>query len=246
MRLVRHSLERISKRGRGRSLFNWRLCLKLVLIAAIVGSGGYYGYATGLILAQREVTRLQGRINDLGRTIVELEKYNEVISQAAEEATLNETRWRERYEALAADEAFGRKFADARGREGKGLDASRLAFAVGGQRNGLTCTDRHISKRFKVHTPVNSDGYETAGFANNQIIVSANGISAVSQGGQALAWFDPKQPVAVKFTTLDGQSTVANGIVPLTHTVVVDNAEYRFRVERSARGFLEVTGNRCG
>ena len=245
MRLIKQVSERISTRERGKWLPNWRLCLKLAVIAAVIGSGGYYGYATGLILAKRDVTRLQGRINDLSRTIVELEKYNTVIAQAAEEATLNETRWRERYEALAADEAFGKAFGEQRAANGNGLDASRLAFAAGAKRNERTCAGRPVAKRFKVHTPINSDGYETAGFADNQIIVSADGISAVSQGGQALAWFDPRQPVAIRFTTLDGRSTVANGILPLRHAVVVDNTEYRFRVTRSQRGFVEITGDRC-
>lgn len=211
----------------------------------VVLLAGYYGYYTGQLMAQREVRLLKEQIDDLGRTIADLERYNLVLATAADEAKVNESQWRQRYVAAVTNLEFRRVFATAASDGGKGIDAARLAFNLGAARREGQCEETPAIKRFRVHTPVADGRPDSAGFSGNAIIVSAAGLSAMNRTGQPLAWYDPSQPISVTFKTRDGSTSVADGILPLNHSFVFDDAEYRFSVERSRRGFVAVTVNRC-
>lgn len=215
------------------------------MAVGVICVAGYYGYYTGQLMARREVRLLNDQIDDLGRTIADLERYNLVLADSADQAKVNESQWRQRYVAAVTNLEFRRVFANAAADGGQGIDAARLAFNLGAARREGQCDETPAIKRFRVHTPANDGGRDFAGFGNNAIVVSAAGLSAMNRTGQPLAWFDPTQPISVTFKTREGASSVAGGILPLNHSFVFDEAEYRFSVERSGRGFVAVTANRC-
>jgi hypothetical protein len=59
------------------------------------------------------------------------------------------------------------------------------------------------------------------------------------------AWYDPALPVRVDFQTLDGAVVSIQGVVPLTHSMVVDRREYRFSVVAGDQRFVEITAQDC-
>jgi len=71
------------------------------------------------------------------------------------------------------------------------------------------------------------------------------GEAARNAEGLAEAWFDPAAPVRVDFRTLDGEVATVEGVVPLSHQMVVDEREYRFSVVAGERSFLEITAQAC-
>jgi hypothetical protein len=86
----------------------------------------------------------------------------------------------------------------------------------------------------------------TVGFASDSIIVTAEGQPAASPDGKPQATFDPGKPVTASFTRPGGKRTQVSGVLPLYHSVVIRNTEYRFAVRADdRRGFLRVTGDRC-
>jgi len=212
--------------GRARRFMrqHWRKAVKVGLVLAIAIGAGAYGFETGQILARKEILRVTARMNDLNRNVQALERYNEVLALAADEAKINETAWRRRYEALAAN--------------APGAADVLAVFKV-------VCESEPVVKTFRVQTPVSQAGRDRAGFADNRIVVAANGISAVSKNGDPLAWFDPDQPVAVSFRMLDGRVEDAGGILPVRHRMALDGIEYRFTVSRAARGLVDVAGLPC-
>ena len=56
---------------------------------------------------------------------------------------------------------------------------------------------------------------------------------------------DPEKPINVTFTQLGGETVTAEGALPLHHSVVAGDDEFRFTALPGARGFLTVTADRC-
>ena len=71
------------------------------------------------------------------------------------------------------------------------------------------------------------------------------GQSATSASGQPEGWYDPAKPVVLKFSHLGGESSEVTGMLPLHHSMLVGDSEYRFTATAGDRGFINVTADRC-
>ncbi|MEC9215892.1 MAG: hypothetical protein VX647_01670, partial [Pseudomonadota bacterium] len=71
------------------------------------------------------------------------------------------------------------------------------------------------------------------------------GASAKSADGRPQAWFDPSKPVRLTFTAVDQPSVERAGVLPLSHSVVLGEREFRFLVQAGRRGFVLVTAEDC-
>ena len=125
----------------------------------------------------------------------------------------------------------------------QGMAPERLAFFIKSARPPTDCTDPD-TKRFVVSTPSYSGPDSSASVAEGAVIIKAKGASATSKAGQPEAWFDPAKNVEVSFTTADGNE-VKKGTLPIRHSAVVGNREYRFTVEEGAKSFAKVTFDSC-
>ena len=96
-----------------------------------------------------------------------------------------------------------------------------------------------------MQTPLSQGPASSVSFANGLIYVSGDGTSAKDEGGNAEAWYDPAQPVTLRFTAVGGEAQKIAGLLPLHHSVVVGSAELRFSVVAGARGFAQVAADSC-
>ncbi|MBO6785043.1 MAG: hypothetical protein JJ899_17480, partial [Alphaproteobacteria bacterium] len=62
---------------------------------------------------------------------------------------------------------------------------------------------------------------------------------------QPEAWFDPAAPLRLDFAHPGGETSRAEGVLPVHHSVAVGNEEYRFSVVAGPRAFVLVSGERC-
>jgi len=76
-------------------------------------------------------------------------------------------------------------------------------------------------------------------------LVTGIGEPAKDASGAPQAWFDPGEPVTISFTRVGGKATEVEGLLPLTHGVVMGSTEYRFNVVTGPRGFIVVSADRC-
>jgi hypothetical protein len=90
-------------------------------------------------------------------------------------------------------------------------------------------------------TPVSAGPLSWVRF-DDRVVVTGEGEPALSEAGLAEAWYDPARPIRLQFRTLDGASSMIEGVLPFTHRMVVDGTEYRFSAVSTAPRFLEVTG----
>lgn len=125
-----------------------------------------------------------------------------------------------------------------------GIKPDRLKFVISAARPPRNCTEPQ-SKRFVVKTPVYNGPDGTVSFGDGAITITGYGDSAVSATGQAEAWYDPGKQVKIVFTQIGGKKTVKEGLLPIQHSMVVGNKEYRFTVAAGERSFINVTGDNC-
>jgi len=124
----------------------------------------------------------------------------------------------------------------------KGTDPERLAFVVRSARPPTGCVEPE-TKRFIVSTPANTGPKSTVQIAD-VINVTGDGISARSEGGAPEAWYDPAKPVKISFD-YGGKVETKRGTLPLRHSMVVEDKEYRFSIETGARSFAKVIFDSC-
>lgn len=125
-----------------------------------------------------------------------------------------------------------------------GIKPERLEFIIDSAKPPKNCIEPQ-AKRFVVKTPVYGGPHGTVAFGNGAITVTGEGQSAVDAGGKAEAWYDPGKEVTIKFIEIGGKETVKTGLMPLQHSMVLGNKEYRFTIAAGERSFMSVTSDSC-
>lgn len=228
-----------SRRQRERSKRFWTGLFKFAVFLGIIGATAYYSYEAGTQLAAQEIADLKAEITDLSETT-----QSEQARAARLETELTEARqtaedFRLRYEEVAPQEVQ-EVLAEVREKMSAGLSPDRLAFVVSQAHPPRNCTEAE-TRRFIAKTE-NYDGANTWVRFDDLVTVSGTG-QAANQGREQ--WFDPAEPVTVTFTPLGGETEQISGQLPLQHSMVVKDKEYRFTAAPGARGFIEITADWC-
>ncbi len=233
------------RRDRDRYRRWWILAVILSgLVALTVAAGaGLYGYDTGNLLAQREVSRLNDQARVLHRAITELRQSNERLNVALEVLELRELEWKLRFEA---DPAMGAEVALLeliRRRRADGVDAERLELVIGAIPLARDCDPGPTTKRLAVATPTATGA--AAWFAEVSVTVTAAGEPATDADGNPEPWFEPARPITARIARAGAETEERYGRLPLSHSLVVDDVEYLFGLAAGDRGLVEVTFRRC-
>ncbi len=125
-----------------------------------------------------------------------------------------------------------------------GIDPERISMAIESARPPRNCTEPTV-KRFVMKTPVYNGPHGQVSFANGTITVTGLGAPAVSQSGTAEAWYDAGKPVTISFMQTGGKQTDKTGLLPIRHSIVLADKEYRFTVAAGERSFITVTSDSC-
>lgn len=222
----------------------WVRLTKFLVVVGVLTVTGLFAYQIGVeqyrardVAQQAEIDRLLNEKNMLAQDVLRLQgELGEAESQIRG--------WEQRY---AADVPQGdlRELANmAREKLGTGVAFDRLAFLVGSAANPSVC-DTVETKRFLVLTPLYRGANTAVAFADGRITVTGEGVSAISANGEPEAWFDPVSPITLRFTVIGGDQSRIDGPLPMHHSVVIGDSEYRFTVRQGEQGFVEVTGERC-
>jgi hypothetical protein len=229
---------------RRRRTIRWKV-VKAVLVLALLLAAGLFAYETGSMYAMRPVTRLEQQVAELSQTLAALQDENNELSVRAEAARTREAEWQKRYQAEVPTGHSKDLFEMLRDRMAAGVETKRLAFVIEATGNARTCEDDPITKRFLVQTPLYKGANDSVSFGGETITITAQGANATNPDGNAEAWFDPAKPLTVRFTEIGGKAIERTGKLPMHHSVVVRDREYRFTVQSGPQGFVKVTGERC-
>lgn len=125
-----------------------------------------------------------------------------------------------------------------------GMDPERLTFLIHSARPPRNCTEPE-TKRFVVSTPAYKGPDSEVSIAEGIVIIKGNGVSARNASSQPEAWFDASKAITLEFTLKDGRSEKKEGVLPIHHSLIMGEREYRFTVAEGARSFAKVTFDSC-
>ena len=223
----------------------WRI-IRWSLTMAFLLALGVASYWSGAKLAVSEVTRLERKVEELEKNAAELRDRNTALQTEAATALDSQSKWQARYKAEVPTGKSRELLALIESQIAGGADPERVAFLVGTAAEAQSCDGDLRTKRFLLHTPLYAGANDSVSFANNAIIVTGEGALASDPEGKPHAWFDPAQPVTLRFRQPGGAGSEASGLLPLHHSVVRGGSEYRFTIAASdSQGFISVTAERC-
>lgn len=214
-------------------------------MVVVIAAAGVIGYNLGVYRAERPVREFEDRIAELetdnDSMNQEIQELVSVVANAQEQKTALE----KRYVRDVPDEAQRRLLALATAKLAEGISRERLAFVIGAVENVRKCDDEPVTKRFIVQTPLHDGANSSVGFSNSAVTVTGTGVSAKTPTGAPQAWYDPAEPVAMRFTHIGGKSVEVTGKLPLQKSLVAGGTEYRFAVSEGPQGFALVSSDRC-
>lgn len=228
-----------SRHQRERRKRFWSGLFKFAVFLGLIGATAYYAYEAGTRLSAQEIADLKGEIERLSLSEQETVARATEMEQALTEAQQTAEDYRQRYETVAPEEVRG-VLEQVREKMAEGLSPDRLAFVVSQAHPPRECTEAE-TRRFIAKTE-NYDGANT--WVRFDDVVTVSGTGRAANGGRE-QWFDPAEPVTVTFSPLGGDADEVQGSLPIQHSMVVKNKEYRFTATPGSRGFIEVTADWC-
>jgi hypothetical protein len=222
--------------------------LILILLLVVSGAIAYGLWSAYMALSQDlrdRIAALQGEVTRLEAARDASERARGALSVDLEDARARLRYLETRYERDVPS-GESRRLHDLTVRMlDQGVEADRLAFLIRSAETPAACDATPETKQFMVAVPglAVPDGAVT--FANRRVTVSADGEVATDEQGRVEAWYDTARPVRVRFARLGGETEEVAGTLPLHHSMVVDQDEFRFSVVPGRTGFAEVTAVRC-
>ena len=126
----------------------------------------------------------------------------------------------------------------------KGMNVDRLRQIIKAARPPQNCS-APLSKRFILSTPAYEGPESKITFAEGAITVIGHGEASINSTGNKEAWFDAGKKVKVTFAQPGGIQEIKEGILPIHHTIIRNDKEYRFSVSEGPRSFVVVTSDSC-
>lgn len=228
-------------RYRERSAQKFANVLSFVLIIAMsVGVGVWMGRQFGA----ESVIKYK---KDNKRLTEQVEEFQTALTDLRAEAQTANTRYeqlRAEYNAAVPEGPMQDLLKLVKQQLDEGMEPGRLSFLIRSARPPTGCTEAD-SKRFIVSTPTYKGESSAVTIADGAVVIYGNGMSAKNAQGEPEAWYDPAQGITVNFKNAKGEVETKTGTLPLRHSVVVDDREYRFTIEEGSRSFARVVSDSC-
>jgi hypothetical protein len=234
--------ERLRSRRRNRVAL---ATVKWSLIGAALALAAYLAHLSGVHWAEAQSGNLRDQVEDLTARLDSVQRERDRLAGELATATAQAEELRRRYESDVPTGAMSDLLRALRTRLAAGVRPERLAGLIAVAENARKCDERPTSKRFLVRLGPQRVANDSAAFADRQIQVSAVGTPATDASGRTEVGFDQTTPVTVTVTRIGGGESVATGVLPLQHAVVIKDVEYRFVISADSRSFATATADSC-
>ncbi len=207
---------------------------KIILFLATVIGCSYFAFDTGQEIALRSMVYSKDKFE---LQTADLEKMR--IELGNTEAALNKIQ-----KLLPNDKihdllrVINQKAAD-------GINPERMTTLITGMSKDAQCSEQPLTKRFVISTPVSQQTDSNVSFYRGLITVTGKGSPTLNESGNPEAWFDPLKQVTATFTLPGGEEQKATSVLPLYHSVIVKDKEYRFTIISGRRSFADITVISC-
>ena len=218
---------------------------RLVAVALAIAGGALASYQIGRSQSGIERPRFESDLSALQELNRLLSERAASAEQRAEAAITRAAKLQRSYDA-DVPQGQTRELLDLLQQRLKdGMPAVRLEFLLREARVERKCDPPSETKRLLVHTSVTPTPAATAGFAKNQITVSVEGAPQRKPDGRTDPIFDPQQPVTLHLLRIGRDVAKAEGRLPLSHSLVLGDREFRFTVKAADKGQAELIAQVC-
>lgn len=242
-------MKQLSTLGRRRRLARRRLfwnAVRILVVLVLLVLFAVGGYQAGISQSSHESER---RAADLALAADRNLELTERLAMAEDRAGRLESQ----LQALRLDYAANVPPAELKpllallqARARAGVDRDRLAFVIEQAGRERSCERTVETQRLLVRTPVSTALDNAVSFADRRITVSGDGRPARDEAGSPLDWFDPNQPVTLRFLTIGGDLSRVVGRLPLVHSVILGDREWQFQATASAEpGRIDLAARSC-
>lgn len=220
-----------------------RILGNLLVVGVFLGTAAF-AYRFG---EEQMAARVNQRMDEVSALTEERNTLHQQVVDLQAAALVNQQKITEldnRYRQEIPNDAMRSMLQTLRDKLAAGVSAERMATLLAAAENPRSCRNRE-AKRFMLSTALNQGTDSAATFASGSVTVSGEGKNSSTADGKPEAWYDPALPVSMKFRLIGGRVSVAEGRLPLTHSVINDTVEHRFMIEAGPRGFVTVTVDTC-
>jgi len=218
--------------------------VRTLLFTAVVVGMSVISFRYGEEKSARDVTTLKSQLLDLNKQLAIKDEAITTIKAQTQTAIAEYSQLQQDFEQAVPQGDIVPLIKLLKKQLDKGMKAERLAFIIRSAQPPRNCTNPE-TKRFVVSTPLYQGPDSSVGFANNVITITAKGEAGKNDQGQPEAWFDTGKPVRIDLTELGGETQTETGLLPLHHTMVSGNREYRFTFAEGPQSFILVTADSC-
>ncbi|MEO3431810.1 hypothetical protein [Inquilinus sp. CAU 1745] len=222
----------------------WGAIIRIGFYVVTIGVASVFAYQIGVEQSKNREEQLAARVSALESARQTLEQNAIRLEAAAQTAQIQYRDLLTRFEQEVprGDLRVLSQLVATRLQEG--VAPERLAFFINAADQVRDCAPAD-TKRFILPTPIYQGPNTAVGFADGRITVSGMGANATGEDGAPLGWFDPTQDVKITFTLVGGEQSEVSGAMPLYHSVVLGDREFRFTITQGERSFVEVTADNC-
>lgn len=211
----------------------WTFLKVIAFLVTVIGCS-YFAFDTGQEIALRSMVYSKEKI-DLQTT--ELEKMRLELGNT--EAALN------KMQKLLPNAEIQNLLLVITQKAANGIKPDRMATVITGMSKDAQCSEQPMTKRFVISTPVSQQADSAVSFYRGLVTVAGKGSPTLNEDGNPEAWFDPAKQVTATFTLPGGEAQKATGILPLYHSVIVTDKEYRFTIISGRQSFADITVISC-
>ena len=224
---------------------NRRRVLRIGLAVAALAGVGWLGYDAGTGAGEARIEGLKRRIAELEAETRASGQTVEEIRAALDRAGRDVRVWRQRYEEEVPRDREAGLWQLVKRKLDEGVALERLSGVIELVANERRCDAQLTARRIIVRTRLHGGSDTAAGFGQGRITVLGDGQRARDAANNPHAWYDPDLPVTISFVTIGGATEKVEGFLPLHHSVLVGEDEFRFTVAEGTRSFASVTAQRC-
>lgn len=235
--ILRDQYSRSRKRNVAKTMHT--IIMILIVIGVCVISFDY-----GKKRAIREVTTLKSQVLELNKQVADKDEKITTLQAETQTALTEYSKLQQNFEETVPHGDIVPLIKLLQKQLDNGMKAERLEFVIRSAQPPRNCSNPE-SKRFVVSTPLYLGPDSSVGFANNVITITAKGEAGKNEQGNPEAWFDTGKPVTINLTALGGKNEVKEGLLPMHHTLVSGNREYRFTFAPGPQSFIMVTADSC-
>ncbi len=215
----------------------------LLAYIAVILISGLIGFWLGKQYAGEKLIMASSKVEVLEKAVAEQREKIMELGAVAETSTMQYKQLQERVDEAAPEGEALALLKLIEGQISKGMTPERIEYLIKSGRPPTACKEPE-TKRFVVETKLYKGPKSTVKVADGLIEIGGTGMSAKSKEGKEEVWYDATRNVEISFTAAEKKS-IKRGVMPLYHTMIVADREYRFTIEPGAQSFIKVIYDSC-